>query len=153
MLISETRQQEEAKCHRKNHYTLNGGISILPPPSRFQQIRMAQQNSWEESISHCGLWQLEWAHSYYVNRFSMETTYNKLRWIECQGIEILLLVQVKLPCQILELPAASAVPQAQYHLDSLNNKQGVICSGSCVPLRWSVGWPISMTKTLMCIGR
>lgn len=36
--------------------------------------------------------------------------------------------------------------QARYHLDSLNNKQGVMCLGSCVPLRWLVAWPISIDK-------
>ena len=29
MLIRVARQQEKAKCHRKNHYALKGGIAYL----------------------------------------------------------------------------------------------------------------------------
>lgn len=157
-----------------------GAFAVLPPPSSLWQLHRVPQNSGEESIPHCRLWQLEWAHSSCANRFSLETTYNKLRWIKCQGIEILLLVQerinrleispsttcsqwtddfpltsalhvgtklqVKHPCQIPELPVTSTVPQAQYHLDSLNNKQSVMCLRSCVQLQWLVGWPISIDK-------
>lgn len=57
MLIREARQQEEAKRHRKNHYTLKGGIWYLTTNQHLPTA--TPHNTVEGSISHCELWQLD----------------------------------------------------------------------------------------------